>query len=278
MSASAKDSPVTTCNSLSLYSSISGVASQQKDALGLSALVPVAVSDTGAPSDSMLINPPSTVLHLEHKSDSCRMDVGPLYQDAEQSEAVLSGPDDKFNSTTKVEISGALRQLDNAKSGQDVSDDKVQPGLHEDTIAMGDGNKQYVTLEDNMKDGGTASRETIAKEHVASTKTSDSDTNNSTKGTTGSTVDFSKVNIQVAMDANQDMELYSILSDKENLDVSTPHSPKHDQLKEANIVNFRKQCTGTELEDEEKDERSGGQHVFDDIENVARKMKCMESE
>lgn len=273
-----KDSPVTTCNSLSLYSSISGVASQQKDALGLSALVPVTVSDTGAPSDSMLINPPSTVLHLEHKSDSCRMDVGPLYQDAEQSEAVLSGPDDKFNSTTKVDISGALRQLDNAKSGQDVSDDKVRPGLHEDTIAMGDGNKQYVILEDNMKDGGTADRETISKEHVASTKTSDSDTNNSTKGTTGSTVDFSKVDIQVAMDANQDMELYSILSDKENLDVSTPHSPKHDQLKEADIVNFRKQCTGTELEDEEKDEQSGGQHVLDDIENVARKMKCMESE
>lgn len=273
-----KDSPVTTCNGLSQYSSISGVASEHKDALGLSALVPVTVSGSGAPSDSMLINLPATVLHLEHKSDSCRMDVGPLYQDAEQSEAVLSGTDDKFNSTTKVEISGALRQLDNVKSGQDVSDDKVLPGLHEDTIATGEGNKQFVILEDNMKDGGTADIETIAKEHVASTKTSDSDTNNSTKGTAGSTVEFSKVEIQVAMSANHDMEIYSILSDKKTLDVSTPHSPKHHQLKGANIVHFRKQCTGTELEDEEKDELSGGQHVLDDIENVAKKKKCVELE
>ena len=36
-----KDSPVTTCNGLSPYISISGVASQQKDAPDLSALVPV---------------------------------------------------------------------------------------------------------------------------------------------------------------------------------------------------------------------------------------------
>jgi len=274
-----KDSPVTTCNGLSLYSSIPGVASQQKDAPDLSALVPVTVPGTAGSTGSLMISPPSTGFHLDHKSDSCRMDVGSLYQDAEQSEAVLSGPNSKLNASTKAEISGASRQLDIAKSisGQDASDDKGRPGLHKDTIAMGEGNEQDVILEDNMKDGGTADRETIAEEHVASTKTSDSDTNNSTKGTTGSTEELSKVVVQVAMNADQDMELYSVLLDKESLDVSTSHLQKSDQLKDTNIVHFRKRCTEIELEDEEKDERSGSQDVLDDNENVARKRKCMES-
>jgi hypothetical protein len=63
----------------------------------------------------------------------------------------------------KYVVSGASRQLDIAKSisGQDVSDDKGRPGLHKDTISMGEGKKQDVILEDNMKDGGTADRETI---------------------------------------------------------------------------------------------------------------------
>jgi hypothetical protein len=226
-----------------------------------------------------MISPPSTCFHHDHKSDSCRMDVGSLYQDAEQSEAVLSGPNSKLDASTKAEISGASRQLDIAKSisGQDASDDKGRPGLHKDTIAMGEGNEQDVILEDNMKDGGTADRETIAEEHVASTKISDSDTNNSTKGTTGSTEELSKVIVQVAMNADQDMELYSVLLDKESLDVSTSHLQKSDQLKDTNIVHFRKRCTEIELEDEEKDERSGSQDVLDDNENVAKKRKCMES-
>lgn len=274
-----RDSPVTACNGLPLYSSVSGVTSQQKDALDLSALVLVTVSGTGGPSDSLMINSPSTAFHLEHKSDSSRMNVGPLYQDAEQCEAVLSGPNGKLNAKTKAEISGASRQLDSGKyiSVRDVSDDKGQPRLHEDTVSMGEGNVQDVILEDNMEDGGTADRETIAKEHIASTKTLDSDISNLTKGTTGSTEESSNVVVQAAMNADQEVELYSVLSDKERLEVSTPYLLKNDQLEDTDIVHFRKQSTGVELEDGEKDERSGSQDVLDDIENVARKKKCMES-
>ena len=76
-------------------------------------------------------------------------------------------------------------------------------------------------------------RETIAKQ-VASTNISDSDT----KGTTGSTVELSKVDIQVAVSVDQDMEPYSIISDKESLNVSCPHSQKHDQLIKASIAHF----------------------------------------
>lgn len=273
-----RDSPVTACNGLSLYSSVSGVASQQKDALDLSALVLVTVSGTGDPSDSLMISSPSTGFHLQHKSDSSRMDAGPLYQDAEQCEAVLSGPNGKLNVQTKAEISGASRQLDSARyiSGRDASDDKGQPRLHEDTVSMGEGNMQDVILEDIMKDGGTADRETIAKEHIASTKTLDSDINNLTKGTTGSTEELSKVVVQDAMNADQEVELYSVLSDKERLEVTTPYSLKNDQLEDTDIVHFRKQSTGIELKDAEKDKRSGSQDVLDDIENVSRKNKCME--
>jgi len=111
-----RDSPVTACKGLSLYSSMSGVDSQQKDALDVSAPVLVTVSSTSGPSDSLMINPPSTAFHPEHKSDSCRMDVGSLYQDAEKSEAVFSGPNGNLNATTKDEISGAWRQLDSSKT------------------------------------------------------------------------------------------------------------------------------------------------------------------
>ena len=66
---------------------------------------------------------------------------------------MLSGPNSKLDASTKAEISCASRQLDIAKSifGQDASDDKGRPGLHKDTIAMGEGNEQDVILEDNMK-------------------------------------------------------------------------------------------------------------------------------
>jgi hypothetical protein len=104
----------------------------------------------------------------------------------------------------------------------------------------------------------------LFEEHVASTKTSNNDTTNSTKGTTGSTKELSKVVVQVAINDDQYMELYSVLLDKK-------------VWMDTNIVHFRKRCTEIELEDEEKDERSGSQDVLDDNENVAKKRKCMES-
>lgn len=106
-----------------------------------------------------------------------------------------------------------MGQLGSAQSGQETNIDKVQPELRKDTI-----------LEYNMKDDGIAERKTITKQ-IASTKTSDSDTDISTKNITRSTMKLSK---------------------------------KHHQLMKANITYF-KPCTG--LEEEEMDERLGGQHT-----------------